>query len=109
MRIRFRVKGVSRVFRARVILDSWWVPPGYSGITIGNTIHLAQAHLDNPKASHLLKHECVHVIQWETQGKVGFLAKYVWSWARNWFVYKEIDHEKEARERANQIEILTCE
>ncbi len=53
------------------------VPRGSDGITIGSTV-IVRAGKEN--ATHLLRHEQVHVRQWRRYGVVGFLTRYLGSY-----------------------------
>ena len=63
--------------------EGWWllvggpVPPGSSGITIGNVVSVRRRAATNER---LLRHELVHVEQWRRYGVLGFLRRYLGSY-----------------------------
>lgn len=65
--------------------DGWWlwvggpVPPGSSGITVGNVVAVRPGRERSP---HLLRHELEHVAQYRRHGIAGFLARYLWHYLR---------------------------
>lgn len=76
------------------------IPPRMAGMTLGRFI-LIPRHI-TPTVT-LIAHELVHVDQFQTFGVARFLAKYLWSWARNGFRYSRIDFEREAYELESQL------
>jgi len=89
-----------------VLLVGGPVPPGAAAITIGRVISVRR------RAAHderLLRHELVHVEQWQRLGFVGFLVRYVGSYLRwrlrgyrHWDAYRRIGLEVEAEWRSRQ-------
>jgi hypothetical protein len=55
------------------------VPRGASGITFGRLVIVREGA---ERSAYLLRHEAVHVRQWRRYGTVGFLARYLGSYAR---------------------------
>ncbi len=84
------------------------MPPGSSGITLGSWIFVRKGHADS---RYLVDHERVHVAQWRSYGLIGFLARYLASYAL-WRVrgyghcgaYRRIPLEIEADWRARRSE-----
>jgi hypothetical protein len=82
------------------------VPPGAAAITLGPLI-VVRARAAGEE--HLLRHELVHVEQWRRLGVVGFLVRYLGSYAR-WRLrghghrgaYLRIPQEVEAEWRARR-------
>lgn len=74
------------------------VPPGAAGTTIGRVIIVRRAPSDR-----LLRHELVHVAQFDEMGIVPFVASYTWQYLR-WRArgyphkgaYRRISYEVEA-------------
>lgn len=56
------------------------VPPGSAAITLGRLIVIRRRGATD---EHLLAHELAHVRQWQRLGAVGFLRRYLGSYARN--------------------------
>jgi hypothetical protein len=54
------------------------VPPGADAITIGSVISVREGH---EGSNYLLRHETQHVRQWHRYGFVGFLIRYLGSYA----------------------------
>lgn len=80
------------------------MPPGAAAITIGPVISVRARAASNER---LLQHELVHVEQWRRLGVVGFLVRYVGSYARwrlhghgHWDAYRHIGLEVEAEWRS---------
>jgi hypothetical protein len=80
------------------------VPPGAAAITIGPVISVRARAAGNER---LLRHELVHVEQWRRLGAIGFLVRYVGSYARwrlrghgHWDAYRHIGLEVEAEWRS---------
>ncbi len=91
--------------RVRVV-DIPFIPGGYSGITLGPFVCLADPQ-PTTGTSTLLAHELVHVQQWHDQGLAGFSWSYLRSFVvgmrnhRSWRkAYWDIPHEIEARANA---------
>lgn len=55
------------------------VPRGADGITVGRVVMVRNGR---ETSGYLLRHEQVHVRQWRRHGTVGFLARYLGSYAR---------------------------
>jgi hypothetical protein len=80
------------------------VPPGSAAITLGRVIIVRERAADDP---HLLRHELVHVEQWQRLGVPRFLQQYLGSYVRSRLqglghrsAYLRIPLEVEAEERA---------
>jgi hypothetical protein len=80
------------------------VPPGASAITIGRLVVVRERAAADPR---LLRHELVHVEQWDRLGTLGFLRRYLgaYLWWRahahgHWDAYRRIPLEVEAEWRA---------
>ncbi len=78
----------------------------YQGMTVGRYVVLTR-NVRPDGWSPLLAHELVHVTQWAELGVVGFLARYLWSFAtglwrhRSWqAAYRNIGLEQDARRGA---------
>jgi hypothetical protein len=76
------------------------VPRGSSAITLGPVVDVRRRSASDAR---LLAHELVHVRQWRDLGVLGFLARYVGSYARwrlrgygHWAAYRRIPLEIEA-------------
>ena len=54
------------------------VPAGADGITLGSLDIVREGMGDSP---YLLRHELVHVRQWRRHGVIGFLVRYLGSYA----------------------------
>jgi hypothetical protein len=54
------------------------VPAGADGITLGSLVIVREGMGDSP---YLLRHELVHVRQWRRHGVIGFLVRYLGSYA----------------------------
>ncbi|MFN0089453.1 MAG: hypothetical protein ACKVWR_04155 [Acidimicrobiales bacterium] len=95
---------VPRDLAARVrVVNVRRLAPGVDGMTLGRFV-LVRADEDRDGERGLLVHELVHVLQWHEQGRIGFLASYLWAYARNlarlrrhWAAYEAIPQEVEAR------------
>lgn len=101
----YDVLDASLARRVRVV-DIPLIPGGFSGMTLGRWICLADQQPTNGESS-LLAHELVHVRQWSEQGLVRFGFTYVRDFARglvkqrNWHAaYRAIPAEVEARAEA---------
>lgn len=94
------------LINARVHYNSPIVPPGFAGITLGSAIHINALRPARPEESLLLKHELVHVHQFQRMGLPKFLAKYVWQWITAGFRYRGIALEEEAYANAKYVNIL---
>ena len=91
--------------------DHWrWVggpvPPGASAITIGPLVCVRRGAAADAR---LLRHELVHVEQWRRHGVIGFLRRYLVSYAgwrlrghAHWDAYRRIPLEIEAEWRARR-------
>jgi hypothetical protein len=55
------------------------VPPGADAITLGRVVSVREGH---EGSEYLMRHEAVHVRQWHRFGIVGFLGRYVGSYAK---------------------------
>lgn len=55
------------------------VPRGADAITLGSLIIVREGH---EGSEHLLRHELVHVHQWDRHGPLGFAARYVGSYLK---------------------------
>ncbi|HKY61674.1 MAG TPA: hypothetical protein VJP59_11750 [Gemmatimonadota bacterium] len=66
------------------------------GITYLDTIVLATALVDEPRATTCLFHECVHAAQVRRLGPAGFVRRYVEEWAASGWRYRGISLEREA-------------
>ena len=64
--------------RGYVVVIGGPVPPGADAITLGRVISV-RAHAAGSEG--LLRHELVHVRQWRRYGVVGFLVRYLGSYA----------------------------
>lgn len=99
---------VDKRLAARVrIVDIPFIPGGYSGMTLGRFICLADPQ-PTTGTSTLLAHELVHVQQWHDQGAPTFLWTYLTSFVsglkthKAWRkAYSQIPQEIEARQAAN--------
>ena len=76
------------------------VPPGAAAMTLGRLVIVRTRSAGNQR---LLRHELVHVEQWGRLGVVGFLARYLASYAfwrahahGHWSAYRRIPLEVEA-------------
>ena len=56
------------------------LPKQADAMTIGRTIFVRPGHEDS---DGLMAHELVHVRQWKQYGRLGFLGRYLWAYARN--------------------------
>lgn len=54
------------------------MPRGAAGITLGNLVIVRNGLAAD---QHLLRHELVHVRQWRRHGAIGFLVRYLGSYA----------------------------
>lgn len=103
-----------RVAPAPAAMRRLW-NPGTGAMTLGNRILVRPDLLSEPgpKMEDLIVHELVHVRQWESQGVMGFLGRYlrqylmarIWG-ARHHIAYLSIDDEVEARRTARDIRSL---
>ena len=82
------------------------VPPGAAAITLGRVVSVRRRSAADER---LLRHELVHVRQWQRLGVVGFLWRYVGSYARwrlrgygHWAAYRRIPLEVEAEWEARR-------
>ena len=65
---------------------SYALGSGVAAMTIANSIFVAGNWYDkviDGKQPDLLCHELVHVRQWRTEGRAGFLARYIGDYVRN--------------------------
>jgi hypothetical protein len=83
-----------------VLVISNLVAPGAAATTIGRFVFV-RPHAAGSK--RLLRHELVHVRQWEVLGVPGFLRRYLWAYLRwrlrrypHWAAYRRIPLEIEA-------------
>lgn len=87
----------------------FWLRPfirnGVAGITIGGRVYLDPAVADMPvdRIVSIVRHEVVHVNQYQRHGLVRFLLRYGFEYLRNrlrglrgYEAYREISFEKEA-------------
>lgn len=88
------------------LVDLPYIPGGYTGITLGRWVGLAEIQSDDG-TSTLIAHELVHVRQWQEQGVLGFSTRYIGAFLRGlvrhrrWrTAYLEIPAETEARAEA---------
>lgn len=84
------------------------VPPGASGITLGPLVCI---RTEAAWSERLLRHELVHVVQWDRLGVFGFLRRYLWAYFRGRArgyghvgAYRRIPLEVEAEWVARRIE-----
>ncbi len=72
---------------------------GASAITLGHEVYLLRPDMDfgSPEGVALLVHELKHVEQFEREGWLGFLARYLWDYLRHGYG-KGIEFEREAME-----------
>lgn len=89
------------------VVDIPFIPGGYSGMTLGRFICLADPQ-PTTGTSTLLAHELVHVQQWHDQGAPTFLRTYLASFIgglkthKAWRkAYSQIPQEIDARQQAN--------
>jgi hypothetical protein len=82
------------------------VPPGSAAITLGRLIVVRRRAAGDP---HLLRHELVHVEQWQRLGVVRFLRQYLGAYVRERLrgrghraAYLRIPLEIEAERRARR-------
>jgi hypothetical protein len=85
------------------------VPPGAAAITIGRVVSVRRGREDD---EHLIRHEMVHVRQWEELGYVGFLWRYVGTYLGwrlrgygHWAAYRRIPLECEAEWEARRATV----
>lgn len=83
------------------------VPKGSHAITLGRLIIVRKGHEDSP---YLIRHELVHVRQWRRYGVLGFLTRYLGTYAKGRLrgyahrnAYKRIPFEIEADWVARRI------
>lgn len=67
-------------------------PRRFVAMTLGHTIHVRS---ESPLSASTMRHELVHVRQFERYGFVGFLVRYLWQCAR--YGYRNAPLEVEAR------------
>jgi len=82
------------------------VAPGAAATTIGRTILIRREHVGNER---LVRHERVHVAQYQRHGLVGFFARYLPPYVHarllgwpHWAAYRRIPFEVEAEWRARR-------
>lgn len=61
-----------------VLWEGGPVPPGADGITLGRLVIVRHG----AATPYVMRHEMVHVRQWSRYGTVGFLVRYLGSYAR---------------------------
>lgn len=78
------------------------------GVTVGRTIYF----MDSEAHPTLLRHELVHVAQYEQYGVVGFLIRYLFHYLKgrvqglsHWDAYRAIPFEIEAYEKEKKEEV----
>lgn len=83
-----------------VLVISNLVAPGASATTLGRFVFVRPAAADSAR---LLRHELVHVRQWQLHGIPGFLRRYLGAYVRwrlrrypHWAAYRRIPLEIEA-------------
>lgn len=83
-----------------VLVISNIVAPGASATTLGRFVFIRP---EAASSKRLLRHELVHVRQWEVLGIVGFLRRYLGAYVRwrlrcypHWAAYRRIPLEIEA-------------
>ena len=83
-----------------------------SGITLGDDVFVRSEFFDHEDTipMRLLAHEVAHVAQFERDGFLGFLMRYVWDYAKGIArglgdrrAYLEISYEREARRVAECV------
>jgi hypothetical protein len=81
-------------------------PRGYAAMTLGRTVLV---HADRVDDDGLIAHELVHVEQWQSHGRLRFLARYLGGYLRalvrhhrHRAAYLAIPFEAEARERSQR-------
>ena len=79
------------------------MPPGAHAITLGSLVVVKRGVLDAPGGARLLRHEEVHVRQYQQRGALRFLLAYVGEYLRwrlrgypHWSAYRRISFEIEA-------------
>jgi len=83
-----------------VLVISRWAAPGAAATTLGRFIFMRESAAGSER---LLRHELVHVGQWDRLGVAGFGVRYLGAYARwrlrsypHWAAYRRIPLEIEA-------------
>lgn len=83
-----------------VLIVSRWAAPGAAATTLGRFVFLRERAAGSQR---LLRHELVHVGQWQRLGVIGFGLRYLGAYARwrgrrypHWAAYRRIPLEIEA-------------
>jgi hypothetical protein len=83
-----------------------------SGITLGNEVFVRSEYFDGDRnlPMQLLAHEVAHVAQFERDGRLPFLCRYVWDYGVGLAAgrgdrqaYRDIGYEREARRVADYV------
>ncbi|TGE17197.1 hypothetical protein [Hymenobacter elongatus] len=78
---------------------------GSVAMVLGNSIHLSGATREQfLRDPHWVAHEMEHIRQFQQYGRLGFLWRYLWGWARHG--YYNIPFEVEAREAGERDALL---
>ena len=91
------------------------VPRGAAAITLGRLVSVRHSSAGDAR---LLRHELVHVRQWQALGVAGFLVRYVGAYLRwrlrgygHWAAYRriplEVEAEWEARRATRRLSFLS--
>ena len=78
----------------------WWMKllPIFHGMTLDNHVYFSWNRQKVVNTLSTVRHEMMHVAQYEELGFMGFLTTYIWQWVKHGFSYTKIDLEVEARE-----------